>query len=240
MVAEIVEQTAKISRQPSNQNLQKLWDWFSSEEVTRKEIRESQVKAEGGIGVKEDSLWNKILGLFASLKGEIRLAASRERKVVEYRLSRYPELIDVANLLLNECNQNLQETNQRSWLIIGEDFDKAGVSAEAVKELFLNYSNIFKDLDIHLIFNIPIGLYNSSPGINLAFDNNLLIPDTPVFHQTNHAPNQKGREAVRKVLEARVKPDLFESGQIKRVIIASGGNIRDLLYLVKEASDQKH
>jgi hypothetical protein len=162
----------------------------------------------------------------------------REKKVVEYRLSRSRDLINIANQLLKECNQNLQETMQRSWLIIGEDFDKAGVSQEAVRDLFLNYSNIFKDLDIHIIFNIPIGLYNSSPGINLTFDHNLLIPDTPVFCQKDHTPNQKGREAVRKVLEARVKSNLFEDGQIERVIIASGGNIRDLFYLVREASDE--
>ena len=238
MVVEIVEKTAKISRQPSNENLQKLWDWFSSEEFTRKETRESQIKMEAGAGAKEDSLWNKILGLFASLKGEFRVASLREKKVVEYRLSRSRDLINIANQLLKECNQNLQETMQRSWLIIGEDFDKAGVSQEAVRDLFLNYSNIFKDLDIHIIFNIPIGLYNSSPGINLTFDHNLLIPDTAVFCQKDHTPNQKGREAVRKVLEARVKSNLFEDGQIERVIIASGGNIRDLFYLVREASDE--
>ncbi|NCR13134.1 MAG: hypothetical protein GPJ24_09720 [Microcystis aeruginosa SX13-11] len=238
MVVEIVEKTAQISRQPSSKNLQKLWDWFSSEEFTRKETRESQMKMEAGAGAKEDSLWNKILGLFAYLKGEFRVASLREKKVVEYRLSRSRDLINIANQLLKECNQNLQETMQRSWLIIGEDFDKAGVSQEAVRDLFLNYSNIFKDLDIHIIFNIPIGLYNSSPGINLTFDHNLLIPDTAVFGQKDHTPNQKGREAVRKVLEARVKSNLFEDGQIERVIIASGGNIRDLFYLVREASDE--
>ena len=154
MVVEIVEKTAKISRQPSNENLQKLWDWFSSEEFTRKETRESQIKTEAGAGVKEDSFWNKILGLFASLKGEFRFASSREKKVVEYRLSRSRDLINIANQLLKECNQNLQETMQKSWLIIGEDFDKAGVSQEAVRDLFLNYSNIFKDLDIHIIFGV--------------------------------------------------------------------------------------
>ncbi len=238
MVVEIVEKTAQISRQPSSKNLQKLWDWFSSEEFTRKETRESQIKMEAGAGAKEDSLWNKILGLFAYLKGEFRVASLREKKVVEYRLSRSRDLINIANQLLKECNQNLQETMQRSWLIIGEDFDKISVSREAVRDLFLNYSNIFKDLDIHIIFNVPIALYNSSPGINLTFDHNLLIPDTAVFGQKDHTPNQKGREAVRKVLEARVKSNLFEDGQIERVIIASGGNIRDLLYLLREASEE--
>ncbi len=164
MVVEIVEKTAKISRQPSDENLQKLWDWFSSEEFTRKETRESQIKTEAGAGVKEDSFWNKILGLLP-LSRENSVCFLAREKVVEYRLSCSRDLINIANQLLKECNQNLQETMQRSWLIIGEDFDKAGVSQEAVRDLFLNYSNIFKDLDIHIIFNIPIGLYNSSPGL---------------------------------------------------------------------------
>jgi len=116
---------------------------------------------------------------------------------------------------------------QRSWLIIEKDFDKAGVSQESGQGFIFKLFNIFKDLDIHIIFNIPIGLYNLSPGINLTFGHNLLnFPILRFFAKNNHTPEPKGREAVRKVLEARVKSNLFEDGQIKRVIVASGGNIR--------------
>ena len=240
MVIEIVEQTVAIAQRPREENLQNLLNWFNQEEITHKETRESKVTIEAGGGIKGDSLWSQMLGLFASLKGELRFASTREKKVVEYRIRRFNDLIFVANQLLDDCNQKLQEKEKRQWLIIGEDFDKAGIPTERITDLFIKYSNIFKDLNIHLIFNLPIALYNSSPAIRLAFlpENSLIIPDTAVFHQQqNHSPNQQGRSAVRKVLEVRVNSDLFEQGQIERIIVASGGNIRDIFYLVNYASD---
>ena len=95
------------------------------------------------------------------------------------------------------------------------------------------------DLNINLIFTIPIGLYNSSNAIQLAFshDKCLRIPDTAVFN-LDHYANEIGRKAITKVLETRVNLDLFAKGQLERIMIASGGNIRDLFALVSDASDE--
>lgn len=57
-----------------------------------------------------------------------------------------------------------------------------------------------------------------------------------MFHP-DHNSNAAGREAVRKVLEARMDLDLFEPGQMMRLIVASGGNLRDLFGLVNYAAD---
>ena len=173
---------------------------------------------DAGMGVKDNSLWNQILGLFASVKGELRFAYSRERKVVEYRIKRFNELVYITNTLLKECYQLLQEKENRQWLLLGEDFDKAGISTTAIEELFVSYGNIFRDLNVHLIFNIPIDFYNSSARdkLNLTFDNCHLIPDTTVFYQ-DHSPNVEGRNALEKVLEARINLNLFEAGQINRL-----------------------
>ena len=214
-------------------------DWYDTTKITQKESRHSEIKGEAGAGVKENSLWNQVLALFASIKGEMRFASSREKEVTEYRFKRINELIKIANDLISECNDNLTNTDNRQWLIIGENFDKNGVSPEAVQKLFIDYNNIIHDLDIHLIFTIPIGLYNSSNSIRLAFPNDkcLTIPDTAVFNPDNSA-NNLGRNAIRQVLESRVNLSLFAEGQLERIIIASGGNIRDLFTLVAEASDE--
>lgn len=194
--------------------------------------------AEAGGGVQADSLWGQVLGLFASLKSEFKFASTRKKEIIEYRLSRLSTFINVANHILADCNQKLQQTIGRQWLFIGEDFDKAGIPSDAIENLFITYANIFSALETHLIFNLPIGLYNSSPAIRLSFppERSLIIPDTPVFHP-DHSPNEKGRKAIRSVLEARVTPDLFEADQMERLIVASGGNLRDLFALVNYAAD---
>jgi len=58
----------------------------------------------------------------------------------------------------------------------------------------------------------------------------------PVF-QPDHTPNPKGRDALQKVLAARMSLSLFEPDQMMRLIVASGGNLRDLFALVNYAAD---
>jgi hypothetical protein len=244
MMVEVAEQTAATlesggaGRRPSAKTLQAIWDWFSKETVSREQVQEFGLEMEAGAGVESDSLWNKVLGLFASLKSELRFASTRTKTLVEYRLTQINTLIDLVNCLLDECNRYLQETQGRRWLFIGEDFDKAGISPDAIEKLFISYSNLFSELNTDLIFNLPIGLYNSSSGVRLAFphDRSLVLPDTPVF-DPQHQPNREGRQAVQAVLGARVNPDLFEAGQMERLIVASGGNLRDLFALVNYAAD---
>src|SRR5207248_2071669 len=62
------------------------------------------------------------------------------------------------------------------------------------------------------------------------------IPDTPVF-RPDHSPHDEGRAALRAVLEARIASELFEEGQMMRLIVASGGNLRDLFEMVANAAD---
>lgn len=239
MMIEVAEKTAEIvGTPPSESCLRKILDWFATETHSKTATSELKGNIEAGIGVKQDSLWSQIVGLFANLKGEIRFASAREEKVVEYRLSRLDELIDVANELLDECTRLLKAHNKQEWLFIGEDFDKARIATNRIEDLFITYGNIFQDLRTHLIFSVPIGLYYSVGAAQLPFTQNcsFIIPDTPVYTQ-DHLPHEHGREAIRTVLAARMDLDLFETDQAIRLIVASGGNLRDLFTLVNYAAD---
>jgi hypothetical protein len=244
LMAEVAEQTAKpvaeggAGQPPSDYRLQEIWDWFASEERVRTEAQEMAASVEAGAGVQADSLWGQILGLFAALKGEIKYASTREKTVVEYRVSRLSSLIAVANKLLDECNRLLRAATGKQWLLIGEDFDRAGIPSARIEELFISYANIFQDLRAHLIFNLPIGLYYSTDGAQLPFatDCSVVLPDTPVY-TLDHQPNQGGRQALVEVLTARMDVNLFAPEQMQRAIVASGGNLRDLFALVNYAAD---
>jgi len=244
MMAEVAERTAHpiaqggADRQPSEQRLREIWDWFATEKDIREQATNLSASLEAGAGVKEASLWSKVLGLFATLKGEIKFAATRKQEVVEYRISRLTDLIEIANRLLDECNRYLKESSGHEWLFIGEDFDRAGISKPRIEDLFITYANIFQDLRAHLIFTLPISLYYSSSAPRLPFPGNcsFVIPDTPMFHP-DHTPNHSGREVIQLALQARMDLNLFEPEQITRLIVASGGNLRDLFALVNYAAD---
>ncbi|MDQ3813367.1 MAG: hypothetical protein M3347_05395, partial [Armatimonadota bacterium] len=244
MMIKIAEETAKpinqggAGHEPSDKVLQDIWNWFATE--TRTHSQQTHVGAEAAAGMNPGALtwWTKALGLFASLKGEIKYASDRNKQIVEYRLSRLASLVELLNRLLDECNDLLRETTGCEWLLIGEDFDRAGIPDDLTKALFLNYANLFKDLRTHLIFNIPISLVYSEkrPQLPALSDPVHCIPDTPVFDE-DHTPHQEGREALRAILEARVSLELFEPDVCARLIVASGGNLRDLFSLVSQAAD---
>jgi hypothetical protein len=244
MMVAVAEQTAKpiaeggAGQHPSEARLREIWDWFATEKETRELAQNSAVSLEAGAGAKEDSLWGKVLGLFATLKGEIKFASTRKVEVVEYRLSRLNDLIEVANRLLDECNALLREATGKQWLFIGEDFDRAGIPSLRIEELFITYANIFQALRSHLIFTLPIGLYYSEKSSLLPFAQNcsFVLPDTAVF-QPDHAPNVAGLQAVAKALAARMNLNLVEREPLKRMIVASGGNLRDLFSLINYAAD---
>jgi hypothetical protein len=244
MMAELVEHTAKpvaaggTGKHPSEARLREIWNWFAVETETQEQARETAATLEAGAGVQPDSLWGQVLGLFATLKGEIKFAATRKTEVVEYRLKRLTSLIEVANRLLDECNDLLHQASEHRWLFVGEDFDRAGIATAQIEDLFITYANIFQELRTHLIFNLPIGLYYSSSAARLPFasDCSFVLPDTPVY-QPDHSPNLKGREALQQVLKARMDLNLFAPDQMERLIVASGGNLRDLFGLINYAAD---
>ena len=244
IMIKVAEQTAnKLKESNANETLpdsllKDIWDWFSFEEDTKEELKRIAGSVEAGAGPKGDSIWAKAFGLFAHLKGEIKYTSDRKTKIVEYRFSRISSLIELANRLLDECNRLLLETLNKEWLIIGEDFDKPGIPPNKVEEFFITYSNIIKELRTHIIFTIPVTLVYSEQATKLpvAQDRSFVIPDTPVFDQY-HSPHEEGRKAVKSVIEARLDPALFEPEQMGRLIVASGGNLRDLFSMISQSAD---
>jgi hypothetical protein len=244
MVIEVAERTAEAKelggagRQPGDAYLKDVYDWFAVETQTATTTTGTSAEAAAGVGPGAEGWWAKALGLFASVKGEIKYASSRETKKVSYRLSRLDPLIKAANHLLVHCNGLMRDATGCEWLFVFEDFDKAGISPKQTEDLFVTYSNAIRELHAHLIFTIPVALGYSPKAGALPVPQNALfvLPDTMVFDK-NHQPHTNGRNAVRAVLEARMNPDLFDAGQMERLIVASGGNLRNLFSMTANAGD---
>jgi len=209
--------------------------WFGTEQVKKSRTETTAVGVEAGAGMKSDSLWAGLLGLFASAKAEMKYAADRRTDTIEYRLKRLPDLVDLCNRVIDVCNQTLLDKTGQEWLLVVEDLDKTGISPQQLQELFIQYGTVFQDLRVSMIFTIPVWLAYSSEANRLPFER-YMIHDTPVYDK-KHVPHEKGQAAVQAVLEARVLPSLFADGQMTRLIVASGGNLRDLFALVLDAGE---
>jgi hypothetical protein len=243
MMIRVTEETARrvseggAGKPPSETLLKQIYDWYAKVEKTNTTNVETGVGGSAEIGPPAAPFWEWATGWFVKIKGEIKYTSDRSTKVSEYRLERVSSLLDLANKLLNECNDLLKEATGHEWMFFGEDFDK-GIPISLVEAFFLNYGNIFKEIQVHAIFTVPIGLVYSGKKIQLPCPSDRIhvIPDTPVFDR-EHKECKLGRAALQEILEARVSPRLFGPRQMKRLIVASGGNLRDLFTMVNEAAD---
>lgn len=240
MMAEVFEKTVKPKSEGgeglelSENLLDDIWDWYSSNTETETSRFETGSHAEGGIGVPGDSLWAKTLGIFGRIRGEIKYAGGREEKTIQYRLATLSDLISLANRLLDAATDALRKATGREWLFIWEDFEKPGIPPEKIERLFLTYANVLLELRTHMICTIPVSLgYAKSAELRFQQD---VIPDTPIFDKL-HQPASAGRSALEAIVSARLSPDLFEADQMTRLIVASGGNLRDLFVLIADAAD---
>ncbi len=245
MLGEVIERTARPvaegganSRAP-DRLLQRVWEWFGYEKEIIERSTTSAAAAAAAMGFDASSWWAKFLGLSAILRGEMKYASVRREEVVKYRLDRLDDLIEASNALLQECNRLLAAATGSEWLFLWEDFDKEGIDRDRTEDLFVKYAKVLKELDCHLILNIPIALGYSEKALMLPVDqgDQFVLPDTMVFQRDHETPHTKGRRAVAAVLEARTDPSLFAEEQLERLVVASGGNLRDLFALTVASAD---
>lgn len=244
MASEVAMRTARpvaeggAGEAPAAAFLDDIGDWFARGEESQTQRREVAAQAAAGAGPAATDWWAKALGFFAQVRGEMKYASVREEKSVRYRLSRIDDLVQSVNRLLAQCNSRLRQASGHEWLFIFEDFDKAGISPEKTNALFVTYGNVIRELDAHIVFTIPIALGYSSraDALPVPRDKQFVLPDTMVFDQA-HRPHAAGRAAVHAVLAARLAPQLFADGQSERLVVASGGNLRNLFAMSANAAD---
>ena len=162
-------------------------------------------------GHRADSLWHKVLGLFANLKGEFKYAADRSIKKVEYRLERLSALIELVNQLLNECNRLLARGHGLRMAVhrrgIRSTRHPARPGRGFLPELFQHHRRY--PVARHLHDPDRPGLFRERPRNSpVPATGSIIVPDTPVFGR-EHEEFKAGRAALQEALEARVSPQLF-------------------------------
>lgn len=181
---------------------------------------------EGGLGLP-----------FVKLLGNIKLGTTKEQGQEDYQLSFVSDLAELVNQVLQESNRLLKKhKNGRQFLIILEDLEKLGLDAGLIRDLFVGLRPHLEGLDAHLIMTIPVWLkYHDAVGFALpanfvSFD----LPDLPVYRK-DHSRADDVLAALRSVVEARAQASLFDPDVLDLLGIASGGNLRDLFGMIREA-----
>ncbi len=234
IVAEVAQQTSERIPEftPDEKLLQSIQRAFQEEEIISKEIRQADIRVEAG--AKVGASWPSVLKLFAQLRARMRASSESEIITKEKRERCLSEFLDPANLLLESCTYELKKKEKKEWLVIFDDFEKGQVPWTAIEDVFLNHGSLLRSLNVHLLIVAPLALACSTHGRQLPFECDY-FPDTPVFQQ-DHSPHETGRKAMTSVITRRVPKDCFENEEVmQKVIVASGGNLRDCFELLTTA-----
>jgi hypothetical protein len=225
-------------------HLRDVRKWFEERERVRKTEYGGGVEAEAGVGIEKDGLLSSLFGVFASTKGQMRYGVGTTDEVRSYEMSRITQLVDLCNRLLVAASETLSEEIGKELLVVGEGFDRGGISKDRVRELFVDHGNVLSGLHTNLILTVPPALVYSADRASLPFAraNVILLPDTPIYRMDESrerlVADEAGRKALRKAITRRIEPELLENGVLDLIVAKSGGNLRDLISLALEAADK--
>ena len=241
----VEEQTRERGFTLNSALMDDLYLWFADKVVEQEQQTglaaelKTQANVEGGI-----PLLAKLLARFTA---EIKTASSHRtttRLVLEREL---PVFVDKLNVLIDNARQQVRKKNFADIVIIvdglekmhyrllqhDDEADTSGAQPAQVTTthdmLFLHHAEQLKAPRCHLVYTVPISLaFNAN--LRDVFD----IVMIPMVKATD-----EGLAKLTDIIESRVNvAAVFESPDLLRKLVRlSGGVVRDLMHLMRLASD---
>lgn len=120
-------------------------------------------------------------------------------------------------------------------MIIIENIDH--LEAKATTGLFIEHKISFLSLNVKMVLTCPIFLVYDKHYhmVKDDFDYVQLLNMIKVRDSSGNI-FEKGIETIEKIIEKRTELSLFEEGTLKFLILKSGGTLRDLFQMIREAA----
>jgi hypothetical protein len=226
---------------PSTRTLTRAERWLDT--TTMKRVTEvgNSLQAEGGVKAGGTEPWAP-LTLLATFRA---LWNARSNQVREIRREMEPNAqrfaADLARFF-GEFDAALRNRGRRGLVIIVDGLEKAGGPVRSSElqgqiDLFLTHAPQLHSPNCQVIYTVPEGL---AAQLNLKEyypqESTLRVPMVRVRDRTGQ-DHPEGIAALRRLVEQRVNVlVLFDSGALEQLARASGGHVRDLLYLIRIAA----
>jgi DNA polymerase III delta prime subunit len=206
--------------------------WNSNTEVATTETRAEDLSIEAGIEAKTP-VFTPLLSLFARLRADLRYnVETREihRETIKNRSSNWLLML---NLLADRITEQLQG---KQPIVIFEDLDK--IDADTVWRIFSNFSATLAGIKFPAIYTFPIAL--SYDVRFTALEGYFKIKTLPIIKQENMdgSPYKEGFDTILEIVRKRAKLELFEQEALDNMIMKTGGSLRDLFSVIREAAQR--
>ncbi|MEO0489713.1 MAG: P-loop NTPase fold protein [Cyanobacteria bacterium J06659_2] len=199
-----------------------LINWFSQ---TKSQTYTQQLKQELAAGVNVFDFFTGKLQKEGSFREEIK--ETYERRVSE--LSQHIDLIAAA----------IQTATQKKALVIIDDLDK--LDLEVVKPIFLDNIKALCSPHIRVVFTVPIAVVRETRLLaTLESESRIVMLSVTKFflkevaHNADAEPIEANVEMLERVLEKRIPDALIEPDVKRKIVLLSGGVLRELVRLGQE------
>ncbi|MBD2341103.1 ATP-binding protein [Calothrix sp. FACHB-156] len=223
-------------------NPKPLWDWLKKLGQELKDI------------VPEFSLENisieKDIPSFAKITASLRANPSNRRRIRNLINPHTQTLLEALNEFIYQAKKELP-LGKSEIVVIVDNLDR--IAPILYEDGRSNYEHIFidrcealKGLNCHLVYTVPISLVYS----NRAAELQDIYADVPqilpmvMVHNPHNKPYDRGLNKVKELLQKRINlieinisiMDMFQSSNdLEELCLMSGGHIRNLILLMKEA-----
>jgi hypothetical protein len=186
---------------------------------------------------------------FAKITANLRTEPTQRQKIRERVNPHTVTLIEALNQFINDAKKHLPN-GYSQLVLIADNLDRiVPVPQEDGRtnhdQIFLDRSEQLKALDCHLVYTVPISLLYSNRAANVAniYGTAQVLPMIMVQTPENQ-PYQRGINKFTELLQKRLSlidpsksiVDIFEQRQaLEQLCLMSGGHVRNLLLLMKEA-----
>ena len=157
-----------------------------------------------------------------------------------------------ANDVLERAQDELREMGYAGLALIVDDLDKMVVrphadgSRNTAEYLFIDREPQLSGLRCHVVYTLPIALAYSAQGQTLANLYGAQPPVVPMIKLHGRPPRRRpfapGRDKIRQVIARRLGKEnveedtIFASSTVRdELILLSGGQLRELMILLREA-----
>ncbi|MDJ0798512.1 MAG: AAA family ATPase [Calothrix sp. MO_167.B12] len=193
---------------------------------------------------------NLQIAQFAKITANLRTEPTQRHKIRQLVNPHTVSLIEALNEFIKDGKKNLPEGYEQ-LVVIADNLDRiVPVTQEDGRnnhdQIFIDRSEQLKALDCHVIYTVPISMVYSNRATDLRdiYGADAQVLPMIMVQTPENEPHQRGIDKIKEVLQKRinrVKPEMsivemFEEQEgLQQLCLMSGGHVRNLLLLMKEA-----
>jgi energy-coupling factor transporter ATP-binding protein EcfA2 len=218
-------------------------DWLGDRWDDLKDLAQTEVKIEDlKLSVEQQ------ITFLGKLTATIRAIPSQRQKIREKIDPATVTLLSALNEFLQDAKKNLPNGKSK-LVVIADNLDRIVPVPKGDRtnhdEIFLDRAEQLRGLDCHIIYTVPISMVFSHRGNNLTDSYGIVNVLPMIMVQTKDGKvYPDGMAKLQEILQSRIQEFLpnpaskiFEPAALERLLLMSGGHVRNLMQLVQGAID---